>query len=520
MTLNDVIKNLKSNNTNYIEYYKGAKKMKKPYSEVYGDVQNAVGNLKAMGINTGDKIGIVGKNAYEWVVIDLACICYGVITVPIDINQFKTGEEWIAEYELRCIFTNLKDFVNEQAQIFSFEILQNHTRSNILEFEPHFFEPDSIFTVVFTSGTHGKQKAIEVRVKSFDDFITESQKMYPVGHDDKILVFLPLNVYIERCYIYGAILSGFNAIVVPLEYVVQSIMKDSPTIVVGVPYFFETFAELFMKKIKSNLVYFFLFTLYLFLKRIGLGFILPRQFILFKMAWGGKIRYLMTGSAPCNRKVLQFYKDMGIILYEGYGMSELGGMVALNYPGHFKLGSVGKPFPNKEIFFDEQGQVFVKCSYSANDHYYKAVEADSNTYLPDGVVATGDIGYIDKDGYLYLKGRVKETIVLSNGNKVHPVYIENMLLESELIKNCLIFGDNCAYITALIVPKDKSVSIDKIDEVIERVNAILPKHEKIVRYFLSYEPFTVENKMLTSALKTNRKFIYEKFSNNFKELYE
>lgn len=307
-------------------------------------------------------------------------------------------------------------------------------------------------------------------------------------------------------------------LVVPFNYVMQAISKDKPTVLVAVPYFFEVFANGFMDKMKSNPFLFLLMKGHLFLKRIGLGGIIPKEFFIFKKAWGGKMKYLLTGSAPCNPNILEFYDNMGITLYEGYGMSEVGGMVALNYPGNYKLGSVGKIYPKKEVFFDEQKQILVKCDLAANNHYYNQLGL-SDTYLDDNVVATGDIGYLDSEGYLYINGRIKEILILSNGRKVHPAYVEKRFLESDMIKNCFVYGSDKPYVVALFVPASQTVAISKINNLVTDINSSLQKHEQIVDFILINEPFTVDNGMLTSALKINRKAISDKYQRELENLY-
>lgn len=519
MKLNQLFNNLKGNKENFIEYYSHGQKCQKVYADVYKDLRNVICNLQNICLKKGDMVCIIGKNSYEWVIVDLACVYLGIITVPADLDQYLTDQNFRQTYQIKCVITDSKKLIGQEDSVYSFQsLIEKDTESKQLPSCTE-FQPDDIFTLVFTSGTSGLKKAIEIRVKSYDYFIEESLKMFPMDRDDKIIIFLPLSVYLERCYVYGAILGGFNMLVVPFNYVMQAISKDKPTVLVAVPYFFEVFANGFMDKMKSNPFLFLLTKGYLFLKRIGLGKIIPKEFFIFKKAWGGKMKYLLTGSAQCNPNILEFYDNMGITLYEGYGMSEVGGMVALNYPGNYKLGSVGKIYPKKEVFFDEQNQILIKCDLAANNHYYNQ-EGPNETYLDNNVVATGDIGYLDADGYLFINGRIKETLILSNGRKVHPAYVEKKFLESDLIKNCFVYGSGKPNAVALFVPASQAVTISKISNLVTAVNASLQKHEQIVNFMIVNEPFTIDNGMLTSALKINRKAICDKYQDELDNLYD
>ena len=521
MDLINLAEKLRDSGDNLLEYYKEGKKEIVPFKEVYHDVIKVCNFFKSKGVLARSRVIILGKNSYDWIVIDLACILSGIITIPLEIGKTYELEELFEEFESDLLLTNLSE-INElgHENVMAFDEVINLSNLITDDFVPYQYQPDEVFTFIFTSGTQGKSKFIEVKKKSFDYLISESQGLYNFTINDRFLVFLPLSIYLERVYVYSAILLGFSVIVTPLELVFHSIQNDKPSIIIGVPYFFETFRNKFLERIKSKILYSIVLQCYLILKSMGFGLLFGHKFAPFVKAWGGNIRYLITGSAPITKATLLFYKKMGIILYEGYGMSEIGGMIALNSPGKVKLGSVGKPFPGKEVVISEIGEILVRSDKMANDHYYKIPKEESDkTYIEPNCVATGDIGYFDKDGFLFINGRIKDIIVLSSGKKIHPGGLEELLIETGLIANALVYGDNKPNLVAIIVPKTSDVTQDEIRVALKKVNETLASDERILNVFFYDQHFTIQNKMLTNSLKLNRRSIVQQLQNEIEELY-
>lgn len=522
LNINNVIQKLKGNHIKSFHYYnEKGKKVTKKYNEIYNDILATLVSFEELGISKGDRVGIIAKTSYEWAVIDLACIYKAVMTVPFDINKVENIQEVINEYELRYVFTDNAD--NEYSnKILGFKdliYLKPPTElSNDIPIET--YDDEEPFTMIFTSGTSGKEKSIEIKSKSFNDLIVNTQKMFKFDSQDNILIFLPLHIYLERCFIYMGILLDIEVTLTPTEYLFKSIKRDMPTIIIGIPYFFENLSNLFLQEISQKRRQYLSFKLYQLLKNTGLNFLSPNVFPHFKKFWGGKIRYLISGTAPCKMKTLELYNKMGVPIYEGYGMSEIGGLLSLNFPGNMKIGSVGKVFPNKKIKFDSNNQILVTGKNIANSKYYKAGNGDNEkTFLPDSWVATGDTGYFDNDGYLYINGRIKDDIVMSSGIKVQPVPIEQKLDSSKLINSSVVIGDGRAHLVALISPIDKKISQNLLDDELIKINKILSKNEKIRRYYILDEDFSPFNGTLTSAFKLNRGYIAEKYKKEINDLY-
>lgn len=524
MDLVNLAEKLSNSHSNLLEYYKEGKKHIVPFKEVYHDVIKVANFLKSKDVAPRSRVIILGKNSYDWVVIDLACIISGIITIPLEVGKTYDLEELFDYFESDLLLTNLPEIAelgHEKVLPFH-EVIHLSNQQNLAndEFVPYQYQPEDVFTFIFTSGTLGKSKFIEVKKKSFDHLISESQGLFNFRNEDRFLVFLPLPIYLERVYVYSAILLDFSVIITPLELVFHSIQNDKPSIIIGVPYFFETFRNKFLEKIKSKVLYSVVFKSYLLLKSLGIGFLFGHKFAPFVKAWGGNIRYLLTGSAPITKGTLLFYEKMGITLYEGYGMSEIGGMITLNSPDIVKLGSVGKPFPGKDVIISDIGEILVKSDKMANQHYYKMPKEESDkTYIEPNCVATGDIGYFDQDGFLFINGRIKDLIVLSSGKKIHPGGLEELLIETGLVANALVYGDNKPNLVAVVVPKTPDITQEEIRVALKKINEKLSVDERILNIYFYDQPFTIQNKMLTNSLKLNRKSVVEQLQNEIEGLY-
>lgn len=520
MDLNNLFEKLKQTSDNKIVYYENGARKEKKFRELYVDVQRAASFLNKMSIKRGARVGILGKNCYAWVVADLACLSAGYVTVPLEPNHMVEVDDLIREYDLSLVLTNMSSSFWTSKLIMPFSAIMDDGKNDVEKLNPVKLADGDVFTFNFTSGTSGRPKAIEIKKSSFDNLIAESQALFGFRKDDRFLVFLPLNVYLERCYIYSSIIIGFDVILISAELVFKAIQSESPTVIIGVPYFFENVQKVFLAKVQSKFLFNSLLKLYLLLKKIGLGSLVGNRFILFTKLWGGKMRYLLCGSAPIRRSVLDFYDLMGMRIYEGYGMNEIGGMITLNHPAAVKTGSVGKAFPGKTISFDDYGQIIVQSKFHANTRYFK--DEDNllqTTYLTDDKVATGDVGHADNDGFVYITGRIKDLIILSNGIKIHPAPEEERLEEELEVSNCCIFGDGKPYLTALIVPNGNKENAQQIRTRLDAFNAVRPAEKQIRNFFLSQEPFSIDNGLLTPAFKRNRKYLYQRYALEFEKLY-
>ena len=263
--------------------------------------------------------------------------------------------------------------------------------------------------------------------------------------------------------------------------------------------------------------------------------------------FGGRLKYAFSGGAALSREVAEFIDALGITVYEGYGLTETSPIATANRPGSRKLGSVGKAIPGVRIVIDKtatgedkQGEIVV---YGPNimQGYHARPEENAAVFTEDRGFRTGDLGYLDDEGYLYITGRIKEQYKLENGKYVSPAPLEEQLKLSPFIINSMVYGDNRLYNTALVVPDmenlkkwagdqgidtsnqdkllaDKRVVAQVMSEV-ETFSKSFKGFERIKKITLTAEDFTQENGMLTPSLKVKRRFVWQKYGPQIEQLY-
>lgn len=534
--LKELLTKLKENPVNSFEYHDKKKKFKKTYPEIHGDVINTLYFLRQFRLKRNERIGVLGGNLYEWVLLDIASIMAGYVLVAFPESAFGTGEVPLenipARYNLKLLFLgedHREKFKHkDDRRVFSLNAFTREfsslpkPSSAELNLEP--FEQDDIFTIIFTSGTTGFPKGLEMKTKGAEDFIDNLSDRFTPYSQDKIIVFLPLYIATSRLFIYGAILLGYNIVMTSPDNFIKVLRTAKPTILQGVPNLFKGVYDSFYQNIRASVFKYLIFKLFLLLKKIVSRRIKEKlQHILFKEFknfWGGKMRIMVTGAAPISEKVLKFYNEIvGVPLYEAYGTNETG-TIATNFPGSFRIGSVGKPFANKEVLIDEDGLIFIKGDYCWASRYLdEPPEVNRQIFRTDGYIATGDIGCFDADGYLYLKGRSKDVMILDNGEKIHPTFIENKLNNSFLIKQSIAFGDKRPFIVCILVKGDDDVPDRQLQEEIDKINRTLPESFQIKNFFAAQEPFTISNKLLNPNMKLNRSLIFQKYQKEIKNLY-
>ncbi|MCQ4638483.1 AMP-binding protein [Anaerovorax odorimutans] len=524
--MEELFRKLEENNVNYIEY----KGQKKYFYEIYRDVQIISEFLHNRGLKQNDRIGLIASNCYEYLICDLACLANGYILVSFHKNDKLNGvNELFSLYDLSYLIYDEFDkiYKNSKSKICSINEITEIVKSK----EPNFknslkinFTVGDIFSIIFTSGSTGTPKGLEIKLSSANEFINNCVRKFNLLSNDKILACLPMSQFSSRCYMYSAILIGFNICLAKPSELMWAFRRFKPTLFQGVPFIFESIYDAFLKNLYTSKKKLFVFNIYMKLYNVLPKKILKKiQIAMFSEIHnllGGNIRYLITGSAPIPYAILKTFEAIGLKIYEGYGLIETG-MIALNYPNCNKMGSVGKILNNKEVIFDKNNQIIVKSVDLWGKKYLNTSESvNAQIFIGQNTIATGDIGHIDSEGFLYLDGRAKEIIVMSTGEKVHPIEIENKINSSKYIKQTAVFGDGKPNLSAVIVPRDKNISLDVINREIANINNQMSKKSRISNFFISKEPFTIENHMMTSNLKLDREKIYSIFEKEIEAYYE
>ncbi len=511
---------LKNNHTNTFDYYEDGKKYSKSFSDMYQDVAKVCDFLKQQHVEKDDKIGILGENSYEWVLIDLSCFILGCISVGYHTSCFENEViEAFTKYNNKIMFCDQKFFEQYrnlscgQYKVISYKTISDLLTESQVVPEVEMVE-NNLFTISFTSGTSGLPKPIMMERNIIDDFVEKISKNFEFNVHDKIIVFLPLSVILQRLYIYCAVYQKLNIVMCPVENLIGVLQKDKPTIMVGIPFLFEKVYSIFMSEINKSIIKKAAYFIATKLKVKKFQKIFSDKL---KAFFGGKMKILVTGGAKTTEKVIQFFCDMGLNLYEVYGITEVG-PVSINSAQNLKVGSVGKVLYGNEVKFDDEKQIYVRNHKPWAMRYYD--DSESIIVGKDGYVATGDVGYLDDEGFLYVKGRIKEMIALTNGKKVHGNLIEQNLTDLEEIKQASVYGDAREYLVAVIVKSRIDITDEIIKKKIDELNKKAPAFARVKKFVVAKEEFTVENGQLNSSMKLNRKVIYELYKSSIERLYE
>ena len=540
--------------------------------------------LLKKGLEPGDRLAIFSENRPEWAMLDLAAQSIGVATVPI-YTSLTPAE---VEYLLKDSGSKLLA-VSNKALFEKIVPIQRNLPSlkNVLGFDsalqlqrPEFSLPIDIFSeaektpleagldkrsaavssddlasLIYTSGTTGVPKGVMLTHRNFIENTVACKDTLKMSETDAHLSFLPLCHVFERTaghylmiYIGASIAYAEN-----MDTVSKNILETKPTFLLGVPRFFEkvqarvTDAVKKSGPLKQGL---FLWAKELRKKQRSGEKILFRDRLLsplaeklvyrkFKNGLGGRLRFCVSGGAPLAKEVAEFFYDLGVVIYEGYGLTETSPVISVNLRERVRFGSVGIPLKGVEVKITPEGEIITRSACVMKGYFQKP--AETAEVLKDGWFYTGDLGRIDADGFLFITGRKKELIVTSGGKKVSPRPIEELLEKDELILRCVLFGEGKKFITALIVPdrealteyaetnkishenyeallKDKKIYA-ALDHRIQELTQNLASYEKIKYFALLSHDFNQASGELTPTLKVKRDVVLARYKDALLPFY-
>ncbi len=421
-------------------------------------------------------------------------------------------------------------------------------------------DPEAVCSLVYTSGTTGEPKGVMLCHRGFVNDIVHSESVLGLRSDDVFLSFLPLSHLYERlaghwCAMYkGATIHYARGI----DTVIEDVSFARPTIMVSVPRLYEKIANAMQEKaeqgsaLSRNIFYWAIGTGLEYHEQKRKGDVskwLERRYKLaeklvfnkVKAKLGGRFRHPIAGGAPLSVETLKIFEAIGLPIIEGYGMTETHLIITLTPPGQVHYGSCGKPIPKVQVKIAEDGEVLVKGP-TVMKGYYNKPEMTREVIDKDGWLHTGDIGYLDEENYLFLTDRKKNIIVTSGGKNVAPAPIEHKLKTSKFIDEVCLVGNHRKFISALIVPsyemlhiwaKNQGLQIDDdgsllnhidvhrlIQSEIDRLQEEFARYEKVKKFILLPEPFSIEKGELTPSLKIKRSTIEKHFKDLIDSLYE
>ncbi|MFJ5264891.1 AMP-binding protein [Streptomyces sp. NPDC088387] len=437
------------------------------------------------GVRPGDRIGVLGANGPEWVLLDLAALRLKVETAGLEPGKFTPTADLLTDYGLTYLFVDRPSDV--PGTVTMSEVAEAAGRTDLDEpaLPPVTWGPKDVTTIKFTSGSTGTPKGLGATAGSIDSSLRAVQEIFEHGPGDDLFVFLPLSLLQQRYWIYSALLHGHDVTVSTYEAAFAALRRARPTVVMGVPAFYETAKRQIEAKARRAAS----------LEEAA------------QAVFGDRVRYLWTGSAPANPSTLRFFDEAGLPLFEGYGLNETC-IVTKNHPKAHREGSVGQVLSGKEVLIDEDGIIHVRSEHPVNTRYTYARPGDSErVFAADGTVRTGDLGHLDEDGFLFVRGRADDVIVLDNGKKVVVRPVEEQMKADAAIADCVLFCPGQTELVAVVSPARVPADLDAIGARLALTNAAVTPDERISRVIVANEPFSIGNGLLTSQYKPKRQQI-------------
>ncbi|MBW5421438.1 AMP-binding protein [Streptomyces sp. BG9H] len=461
-----------------------------PLAEFHDRARAVAGALRRRGVGAGDRIGILSANRLEWVLLDIAALMLKAQTAGFEPGKFRPDTELIERYGLDLLFTDAPLADDAPSRAVPISAVAGYADEEITEaFDPAEWGAEECSTVKFTSGSTGAPKGLEATVGSIDSSLRAVQSLFDHRPGDVILSFLPLSLLQQRYWLYSALYWGHDFTITTYQSVFAVMSSVRPTVVMGVPAFFDSAKRHLEAGIAAG----------------------AEPAAAAAELFGDRVRYLWTGSAPADATTLKFFGEVGLPLFEGYGLNETC-IATKNHPGAHREGSVGRPLDGKEILIDEEGVVCVRSDHPVNTAYTYAAPGDSEKmFKAGGVVRTGDLGRLDEDGFLYILGRSDDVIVLDNGKKIIVRPVETRFRDTGAVAECVLYCPSQAGLVAVVSPHPGPVDTAAIGQALASVNAASEADERITRVIVADEPFTVDNGLLTSQFKPIRKRIADRY---------
>jgi long-chain acyl-CoA synthetase len=575
------------------------------YAEFGKETDQFRAGLASLGVKAGDKVAVIADNRVEWAVAAYACFGLGAALVPMYEAQLEKDWDFIlrdcnasvAIVATSAIVEKCKKFLetipslkhiinlehapeangaakadgkkNGASNIHDYRALLE-TKGDVPAIQP---KKEDVACLIYTSGTTGNPKGVILSHQNIASNVTAVHEVFPMTPEDRSLSFLPwAHSFGQTCELHALFSSGASmAICEAIPKLIDNLAEVQPTLLFSVPRIFNriyasvqktisekpAFVQGMVKKAMASAAK----------ERDGKRLTLSEHLLLtatdkivfekVRARFGGKLKYAFSGGAAISRDVAEFIDGLGIMVYEGYGLTETSPISTANYPKERRIGSVGRAIPGVRIFIDttstggkkseagrEEGEIIV---YGPNVMvgYHNRKEENDAVMTKDGGFRTGDMGYLDPHGFLYITGRIKEQYKLENGKYVVPTPLEEELKLSSFVANAMVYGDNRPYNVALIVVNVEAVkkwatkegistgSIDSSEKLlahakvrdlfkaeVEKYSEKFKGFESVQDFALIDDDFTADNGMLTPSLKLKRRVVLEKHQPVIDALYK
>ena len=554
------------------------------YAELGESVDAFSQGLNTLGVHSGDRVALLSENRPEWAITDFGSLKVGAVTVPMFSTLTAAQVGYILKdsgSKIICVSTeaqlkkvlSIRGDVPTLESIIVFDAIEGEAPEGVIEFEDvcrrgraansteeSNASEDDIATIIYTSGTTGNPKGVMLTHANFVSNVQACKSLIDVSDTDVLLSFLPLSHVFERLGgHYAPLFSGAKIAYAESTFTVARNMQEvSPTVMLSVPRLYETMYDRVLSAVQAGSP----LRQKIFhwgvsvgsavssaiqdgrnpsaILRLQQGIADKLVFAKLKAATGGKLRFFISGGAALPQAIAEFFHAAGILILEGYGLTETSPVISLNHPSKWRFGTVGEPAPGVEVKIAEDGEILTRGPHVMKGYFNNAAET-AEVIDADNWFHTGDIGLIDADGFVKITDRKKNIIVLSNGKNVAPQPIESELVQSPFINQVMLIGNERKNLAALIVPnfdalkawaKENGVATDDLAAMLKtrEVQQLIQSEirgrltdfadfEQVRRFTLLEKEFSQEADEMTPTLKLKRNVIMEKYGDVIEGMY-
>ena len=563
------------------------------YAENRRAILGLAAAMHARGLGRGERLALLADVSHEWLTVDFADLLTGVITVgiyptstPEQVRHIlqHSGARWLVvqrhhldpllpviadcpELEVVAVPRGREGLPAGEERLIALEdllaeggrLLDEGGELPVID-RARSARPDDLAAIVYTSGTTGLPRGAMLTHRNLLSVTTSVADILPFGAADRGIVFLPLAHVLQRYTIYLGLRMGLvGYLLSEIPRLPEAMPRVKPTILVAVPRVLEKIHDKAQARAEElsgfrRAVFQWAFDVGLqisAMRRAGRSpgrllrarLRLADRLVLRKVraALGGEIRLIISGGAPLSPHLSEWFHAAGMLVVEGYGLTETSAPATTNTPDAFRFGTVGKPIPDTEVAFADDGEVLIRGP-GVFVGYFRDPEASAAAFTDEGFFRTGDLGELDADGFLKITGRKKDLIVTAGGKNVSPTNIENVLKSHPLVGQAVVVGDGRPCLTALISlePEDGAdwarsrglgartvAELARAPEVVAAIerhvsdtNARLAPWEAIRRHAVLPVAFTQPGGHLTPTLKVKRPAILRDFGDVVEELYD
>ena len=544
--------------------------------------------LTELGLQKGDRVALLSENRPEWAITDLATLAGGGVTVPMFSTLTSAQVEYIVRdsgAKILCVsgerqLQKIKDWdanvpTNLQHIVIFDDLQDDSVRTfdqvcelgqqvengdQVYQQASEAVEPDDLASIIYTSGTTGDPKGAMLTHSNFMSNAQAATGIVSITPDDVFLSFLPLSHVFERMGGHYLPLSGGATIAYAesLFTIRQDMQEVRPTIMMSVPRLYEGMHERIIRSVKEGSST----KQKIFHWSVGVGAKVSQAiqrkrkpnpilslkasianklvFQKLKAVTGGRLRFFVSGGAPLSKAIAEFFHAAGILILEGYGLTETSPVISVNQPDRWKFGTVGPIVPGVEVKIAEDGEILSRGPHIMQGYFNKPSDT-AEAIDADGWFHTGDIGEIDEEGFLTITDRKKNILILSNGKNVAPQPIENQLKQSPYISEIMLLGDQRSTVSALIVPsldaikeyaKEQQLEAEDVPALLQtqeiqrlirgeinQYSSDLADFERVRMFTLMAEEFSEKSGEMTPTLKLKRSVVMENHKAAIDQMY-